>query len=62
MNDPGLDGPAQRAAEDVEENVHEADKEKAEAEEGDFLDPVRNSPVRSRYVLDIGDSYLTPHF
>ena len=39
MNDPGLDEPAQQAAEDVEKNVYEADKEKAEAEEQDFLDP-----------------------
>lgn len=39
MNDPGLDEPAQQAAEDVEENVYEADKQKAEAEEQDFLDP-----------------------
>lgn len=39
MNDPGLDEPAQQAAEDIEENVYEADKEKAEAEEQDFLDP-----------------------
>ncbi|KAF2440773.1 potassium channel-like protein [Karstenula rhodostoma CBS 690.94] len=41
MNDPGLDEPAQQAAEDVEENVYEADREKAEAEEQDFLDPSR---------------------
>ncbi|KAL1612713.1 hypothetical protein SLS60_000942 [Paraconiothyrium brasiliense] len=41
MNDPGLDEPAQQAAEDVEENVYEADQEKAEAEEQDFLDPSR---------------------
>ncbi|OAG06886.1 voltage-gated potassium channel [Paraphaeosphaeria sporulosa] len=41
MNDPGLDAPAQQAAEDVEENVYEADKEKAEAEEQVFLDPSR---------------------
>ncbi|KAJ4293134.1 hypothetical protein N0V90_008416 [Kalmusia sp. IMI 367209] len=41
MNDPGLDKPAEQAAEDVERNVYEADKEKAEAEEEDFLDPSR---------------------
>lgn len=39
MNDPGLDEPAQQAAEDVEENVYEADKDQAEAEQQDFLDP-----------------------
>lgn len=39
MNDPGLDAPAQQAAEDVEENVHEAEEVKAEAEEEDFLSP-----------------------
>lgn len=40
MNDPGLDGPAQQAADDVERSVfHAAHQEEAEAEEQDFLDP-----------------------
>ena len=39
MNDPGLEEPAQQAAEDVEKNTYEDDRKKAEAEEQDFLDP-----------------------
>lgn len=38
MNDPGLDEPAQQAAEDVERNVYQPAKE-AEEEEQAFLDP-----------------------
>ncbi|KAF1948579.1 voltage-gated potassium channel [Byssothecium circinans] len=41
MNDPGLDEPAQEAAQDVERNGKEQDKELAEAEEQVFLDPSR---------------------
>ncbi|KAF2476405.1 voltage-gated potassium channel [Lindgomyces ingoldianus] len=41
MNDPGLDGPAQEAAQDVEHNIYEEDREKARKEEQDFLDPSR---------------------
>lgn len=39
MNDPGLDEPAQQAAEDVEKNVFKTDKKKSEAEEQKYLDP-----------------------
>jgi potassium channel subfamily K len=39
--DPGLDEPAQAAADDVERNVYEADYKQAEEEEQDFLDPSR---------------------
>jgi potassium channel subfamily K len=39
MNDPGLEEPAQEAAQDVERDTHEMDQENAEAEEQDFLDP-----------------------
>ncbi|KAF1975449.1 voltage-gated potassium channel [Bimuria novae-zelandiae CBS 107.79] len=48
MNDPGLEEPAQQAAEDVEKNVYEEDKKKAEAEEQDFLDP-RQAAFASRW-------------
>ncbi|KAF2642892.1 voltage-gated potassium channel [Massarina eburnea CBS 473.64] len=41
MNDPGLDEPAQKAAQDVEKNGKEQDQEKAEAQEQRFLDPSR---------------------
>ncbi|KAF2659307.1 potassium channel-like protein [Lophiostoma macrostomum CBS 122681] len=37
--DPGLDQPAQAAADDVERDVYEADYKQAEEEEQDFLDP-----------------------
>lgn len=37
--DPGLDEPAQEAAQDVERNVYEEERKQAEAEEQDFLDP-----------------------
>ncbi|ORY09242.1 potassium channel-like protein [Clohesyomyces aquaticus] len=40
MNDPGLDEPAQEAAEHVENNL-EGDREEARKEEQDFLDPSR---------------------
>ena len=39
MNDPGLNEPAQQAAEDVEKSIYDIDQKKAEAEEQDFLDP-----------------------
>jgi potassium channel subfamily K, other eukaryote len=39
MNDPGLDEPAQRAAQDVEKNKGEQDRKNAEWEEEDFLEP-----------------------
>lgn len=39
MNDPGLDEPAQQAADEVEGHVFKSDKRKAEAEELDYLDP-----------------------
>jgi potassium channel subfamily K len=39
MNDPGLDEPAQQAAQDVEKNPDEQEKEHAESEEQDFLEP-----------------------
>lgn len=39
MNDPGLDEPAQEAAQDVERNKHEEDRAQAEKEEQDYLDP-----------------------
>jgi potassium channel subfamily K len=38
MNDPGLDEPAQQAAQDVEKN-NEHEKDQAEEEEEDFLEP-----------------------
>lgn len=38
MNDPGLDQPAQEAAQDVEKNAH-YDNEQAQREEREFLDP-----------------------
>jgi potassium channel subfamily K len=38
MNDPGLDAPAQEAAQDVEKNVQEED-DQAENEEREYLDP-----------------------
>lgn len=38
MNDPGLDEPAQEAAQDVEKLKHEEDEE-AEKEEQEYLDP-----------------------
>ncbi|KAF2192449.1 hypothetical protein K469DRAFT_716995, partial [Zopfia rhizophila CBS 207.26] len=41
MNDPGLDEPAQEAAQDVERNVYEEDQKQAEEEEQSFLDPGR---------------------
>ena len=39
--DPGLEEPAQNAADDVEKNVHDADYQQAEEEEQeqDYLDP-----------------------
>jgi potassium channel subfamily K, other eukaryote len=39
MNDPGLDEPAQQAAQDVEKATGEQEQEQAEWEEQDFLDP-----------------------
>jgi potassium channel subfamily K len=39
MNDPGLDEPAQQAAQDVEKNTYDQEKENAESEEQDFLEP-----------------------
>ncbi|KAF2691837.1 voltage-gated potassium channel [Lentithecium fluviatile CBS 122367] len=41
MNDPGLDQPAQQAAQDVEKNTGEQEMDEAECEEQDFLDPSR---------------------
>ena len=41
MNDPGLDEPAQEAAQHVEANPYEEDRKQAEKEEQDFLDPSR---------------------
>jgi hypothetical protein len=38
MNDPGLDEPAQEAAQDVNNAVH-AEDEQAEQEEREYLDP-----------------------
>ena len=38
MNDPGLDEPAQKAAQDVEDRV-QAEDEQAEQEEREYLDP-----------------------
>jgi len=38
MNDPGLDEPAQEAAQDVENNM-QAEEEQAEREERQYLDP-----------------------
>lgn len=38
MNDPGLDEPAQEAAQDVE-NTMQVEDEQAEREERQFLDP-----------------------
>lgn len=40
MNDPGLDQPAQEAAQDVEKNTRHED-EQAESEEREYLDPSR---------------------
>ncbi|KAH9868467.1 hypothetical protein J1614_007539 [Plenodomus biglobosus] len=40
MNDPGLDQPAQEAAQDVEKNAQH-DDEQAESEEREYLDPSR---------------------
>jgi potassium channel subfamily K, other eukaryote len=42
MNDPGVDGPIQEAAEDIERNPYEEVQKQEEEEEQDFLD--------SRYV------------
>ncbi|KAL6150893.1 hypothetical protein ACJQWK_10589 [Exserohilum turcicum] len=39
MNDPGLDEPAQEAAQDVE-NTMQVEDEQAEREERQFLDPI----------------------
>jgi hypothetical protein len=38
MNDPGLEAPAQEAAQDVENNIKTEDDE-AEQEEREYLDP-----------------------
>ena len=38
MNDPGLDAPAQEAAQDVENNI-QAEDDQAEQEEREYLDP-----------------------
>jgi hypothetical protein len=38
MNDPGLDEPAQEAAQDVENNI-QAEDDQAEQEEREYLDP-----------------------
>jgi hypothetical protein len=45
MNDPGLDEPAQEAAQDVENNM-QAEDDQAEQEEREYLDP--------SYVLHCG--------
>lgn len=39
MNDPGLDEPAQQAAQDVEKTSGDVDEHEAEEEEQDFLEP-----------------------
>jgi len=39
MNDPGVDGPIQEAAEDIERNPYEEVQKQEEEEEQDFLDP-----------------------
>jgi potassium channel subfamily K len=39
MNDPGLDEPAQQAAQDVEKNTGQDGGNEAEEEEQDFLEP-----------------------
>lgn len=39
MNDPGLDEPVEKAAQDVNRNVYDEDRKAAEWEEQDFLDP-----------------------
>ncbi|OCL04822.1 voltage-gated potassium channel [Glonium stellatum] len=41
MNDPGVDGPIQEAAEDIERNPYEEAQKQEEKEEQDFLDPGR---------------------
>jgi hypothetical protein len=47
MNDPGLEAPAQEAAQDVENNIKTEDDE-AEQEEREYLDP---SYVPQRYEV-----------
>jgi potassium channel subfamily K, other eukaryote len=39
--DPGLDEPAQEAAHEVEHELYDQDRNQAEREEQDFLDPSR---------------------
>lgn len=51
MNDPGLDEPAQQAAQDVEKNSGEDAKGQAEEEEQVFLEP--RLVVLSGWVVDV---------
>lgn len=66
MNDPGLDQPAQQAAQDVERDAYEEDKKQMEWEEQDYLDPrcVACSLVRAVEHTDAsivdGGSLLLP--
>ena len=39
MNDPGVGGPIQEAAQDIERNPYEEVRKQEEEEEQDFLDP-----------------------
>ncbi|EUC41250.1 hypothetical protein COCMIDRAFT_106655 [Bipolaris oryzae ATCC 44560] len=48
MNDPGLDEPAQEAAQDVE-NRMQAEDEQAEREERQYLDPIWANQINSRW-------------
>lgn len=45
MNDPGVDGTLQEAADDLERDPYEADEKQEEEEEEAFLDPTHVSLV-----------------
>lgn len=55
MNDPGLDEPAQEAAQDVE-NKMQAEDEQAEREEREYLDPsyVTSIVITTYSLFDLG--------